>query len=126
MFAIGPTISVRDIRDGTSSTIVLGESSDSLHGIWIGHKNFMDQCAPINARYGSTGPWECCMVPRGSPMIGRLGCDFGQEFHSHHPSGANFLFADGSAKFLREQIEPRVLAALLSRKGGEIISSDAY
>jgi prepilin-type N-terminal cleavage/methylation domain-containing protein/prepilin-type processing-associated H-X9-DG protein len=126
MFGSGPTISVREISDGTTTTIVLGEAPEALHGLWIGHKNFLDQCAPINARYGATGPWLCCLALKTNPRYGRLGCDFGQEFHSHHPGGAHFLFADGSARFLKETIDPRVLAALLSRKGGEVISMSDY
>ncbi|WP_435007785.1 DUF1559 domain-containing protein [Tundrisphaera lichenicola] len=120
------TVGVRDITDGTSSTIVLGEAPEALHGLWIGHKNFLDQSAPINSRNGRTGPWQSCVMPASSPRLGKLGCDFGQEFHSYHPGGGIFLFADGSARFLKETIEPRTLAASLSRKGGEILDANAY
>ncbi len=126
MFGTGPTISTREIRDGTTTTIVLGESPEALHGLWIGHKNFMDQCAPINAKNGTSGPWQCCLVFPSNPRLSKIGCDFGQEFHSYHPGGAVFLFADGSARFLKESIAPKTLAALLSRKGGEIISDDEF
>jgi len=39
--------------------------------------------------------------------------------------GACFAFADGSSRFVKESIDPKVLAALLSRKGGEIVSADS-
>jgi prepilin-type N-terminal cleavage/methylation domain-containing protein/prepilin-type processing-associated H-X9-DG protein len=119
-------VSVREISDGTTNTIVLGEAPEALHGLWIGHKNFLDQSAPLNARYGrgASSPWQSCQAPNKSPNIGKLGCDFGQEFHSHHPGGANFLFADGSARFVKETLAPRTLAALLSRKGGEIVGAE--
>jgi len=119
-------ITVQAIVDGTTHTIILGEAPEALHGLWIGHKNFLDQSAPINARYGpaASTPWESCQVPNNSPNLGKLGCDFGQEFDSHHPSGANFLFVDGSVRFLKESINNKTLAALLSRKGREVVGDD--
>jgi len=47
-------------------------------------------------------------------------------FKSRHPGGANFLFADGSVKFLKNSISKVTYAALGSRAGGEVISADAY
>ncbi|MFG0288431.1 MAG: H-X9-DG-CTERM domain-containing protein, partial [Rhodopirellula sp. JB044] len=48
-------------------------------------------------------------------------CDFGQEFHSYHPGGSNFLMVDGSVRFVTEQLDLKTFAALLSRRGGEPI-----
>ena len=39
---------MRDVTDGTSHTIIVGESPEGLHSIWIGHKNFFDQSAPLS------------------------------------------------------------------------------
>lgn len=121
-----PVITLAHVKDGTSTTIMLGEAPEALHGIWIGHKNYFDQSSTINARMGvAKGTvWESCIVPAVSPKIGKVGCDFGQEFHSHHSGGANFLFVDGSVRFLKETMSPQTLAAYLSRSGREIISAD--
>lgn len=121
-----PINSVATILDGTSNTIAIGEASEALHGLWIGHKNFMDQSAPINARNGTASTWGSCQVAPTSPFLNKIGCDFGQEFACHHPGGAGFAFADGSARFLKETVDPKVLAALLSRSGGEVISGSDY
>ena len=43
-----------------------------------------------------------------------------------HPGGANFLFADGSVKFLKNTISLPTYCALGSRNGGEVVSGDAY
>jgi prepilin-type processing-associated H-X9-DG protein len=43
-----------------------------------------------------------------------------------HPGGANFLFADGSVKFLKASVSRSTYAALGSRAGGEVISADQY
>jgi prepilin-type processing-associated H-X9-DG protein len=122
-----PNVTLVDIADGTSYTAVLGEAPNALHGLWMGHKNFFDQSAPLNARYSSSpaGTFASCLVLGNSDRRGRLGCDYGQEFHSYHAGGANFLMVDGSVRFLKETMDLRVFAAYLSRKGAEIISADA-
>jgi len=49
-----------------------------------------------------------------------------QNASSNHPGGANFLFGDGSVKFLKSTINMRTYWALGTKAGGEVISSDAY
>ena len=44
------------------------------------------------------------------------------ETFAFHPGGANVLFGDGSVHFLEENVELRLYARLVTRKGGEIIS----
>ena len=123
-----PNVTIAMISDGTSHSVVLGEAPEAIHGLWASHKNYFDQSAPISARYGLPGGavWSSCIIAPSNPnkdkLIGRVGCDFGQEFHSYHPGGANFLMADGSARFLSEGLAPQVVAAYLSREGGEISS----
>ncbi len=48
------------------------------------------------------------------------------EIFSFHPGGANVLFGDGSVRFLKESTSLVVLRGLVTPKGGEVISSDAY
>jgi prepilin-type N-terminal cleavage/methylation domain-containing protein/prepilin-type processing-associated H-X9-DG protein len=45
---------------------------------------------------------------------------------SAHPGGANVLFCDGSAKFIKSSIGRVTWMSLGTRNGGEVISSDAY
>jgi prepilin-type N-terminal cleavage/methylation domain-containing protein/prepilin-type processing-associated H-X9-DG protein len=118
-----PTYGIKDFLDGTTTTIMVGEAPNGLHSLWAGHKNVLDQSAPINSRYAVSGdtPWQSCTVMANSSNIGKLGCDYGQEFHSYHTGGAHFLFGDGSGRFISENIDIRLFAALLSRKGQEVI-----
>ena len=47
-------------------------------------------------------------------------------FGSYHPGGANFAFADGSVKFLKQSTDLHVLAGLGTRACGEVISSSDF
>jgi prepilin-type processing-associated H-X9-DG protein len=47
-------------------------------------------------------------------------------FGSPAPGGANFLMVDGSVRFLKDNIDLRVLKALSTPAGGEKVSSDEY
>ena len=49
-----------------------------------------------------------------------------EDFSSLHPGGANFLFADGSVRFLRDSIRFRTFLSLATRRGREVISADEY
>ena len=59
---------------------------------------------------------------------GQVPCrDMGQMgFRSLHPGMANFLMGDGSMKSLRESVNLTTYQALGTRRGGEVISGDAY
>ena len=46
-------------------------------------------------------------------------------FRSSHPGGANFVFGDGSVKFLKESINAVIYQAVGTRSGKEIVSADA-
>ena len=45
---------------------------------------------------------------------------------SNHPGGCNFLFCDGSVRFLKSSISMQTYWALGTKANGEVISSDSY
>jgi prepilin-type processing-associated H-X9-DG protein len=112
------------VTDGTSNTIIVGEalpSQDSNNEVWGASGSASGVTIPINwftgkpyAGFGACSPWntKASYAARG--------------FKSLHPGGANFLFADGSVHFLKNTINRVTYAALGSRAGGEVTSSDAY
>jgi prepilin-type processing-associated H-X9-DG protein len=72
-----------------------------------------------------------------NPIYERMG-QFG--FLSQHPGGANFLFGDGSVRYVKETIDmgnlytnppagtarQGVYRDMATRKGGEVISADQF
>ncbi len=119
MLGLDKDIGIRDILDGTSHTILIGEAPEGLHSIWIGHKNVFDQSVPLDARARAGSRWVPCH-PAFKSRSGDF-CDFGQEFHSYHPGGSLFAFADASTRWLVANIDIKVFSALLSRRGGETV-----
>jgi prepilin-type N-terminal cleavage/methylation domain-containing protein/prepilin-type processing-associated H-X9-DG protein len=75
--------------------------------------------APINATNGED------YVPTGYPHP-YYNTEGTSEAFSFHPGGANFLFGDGSVKFIKETVGMRTFAKLVTRRNGEVVSTDAY
>jgi prepilin-type processing-associated H-X9-DG protein len=48
------------------------------------------------------------------------------EPYSFHPGGGNFLFADGAVRFVRESVDIKTFAALLTRAAGEVVGTDDF
>ena len=61
---------------------------------------------------GTTQPGPCA-----------INCTNDREVYSFHPGGANAVFADGSVHFLKASIDIRIFAHLVTRAGGEVVSS---
>jgi prepilin-type processing-associated H-X9-DG protein len=117
----------RDITDGLGNTVAVGErppSQDRIYGRWHGGWGpWGDVNTYLGVRelaIGVYGP-RC---PEGPYPFqhGRLD-DLCSVFHywSFHSGGANFLFADGSVRFLAYTSAP-VLPALATRAGGEVVT----
>jgi prepilin-type N-terminal cleavage/methylation domain-containing protein/prepilin-type processing-associated H-X9-DG protein len=48
------------------------------------------------------------------------------ELFSYHPGGVNCVFGDGSVRFIKDTISVVTLRALITPKGGEVISADQF
>lgn len=90
-------ITIRNITDGTSNTILIVEANADQAVIWTKPED-----------------WDV-----GDPL------DTDSLF-GIYPTGTNTLFADGSVRFIRSTIDPKVLLKLFTRNGGEVIGSDEY
>src|SRR5437016_2540454 len=51
-----------------------------------------------------------------------MNCNNASQIYSFHRGGANALRGDGSVSFLAETVVPSVIAALITRAGGETLT----
>ena len=136
IFFIGSWVRVADVRDGTSSTLLFGERHhrdpdfDRLTPIVMPGTSLMAGLgkwgyvanAGASAQVSLSTPVGInYRVPPGgdSSAVEDRACAFG----SGHPGGANFGFADGSVRFLRDGTSVPTLQALSTRAGGEVVSA---
>jgi prepilin-type N-terminal cleavage/methylation domain-containing protein/prepilin-type processing-associated H-X9-DG protein len=140
---------VAQVRDGLSTTMLVGETSrfkhdpDPLEQTWTRALRFTstvpgttrlngfaltipklnanllipDPPSQSSATVATGGLWD------NNPIYLKAG-QWG--FRSQHPGGANFLFGDGSVKFVKESINPFTYRALSTKGGGETIGSDQF
>lgn len=104
---------IRDFTDGTSNTMMVGECIGAMciTQNW-GTQSFGTTAHPINYLNQSlrqTLPTQA--NPRWDESIG---------FRSFHVGGCHFLMADGSVRFMSENIDGVTYRALASRSGGEV------
>ncbi len=135
-FNRGRSFKIRDIKDGTSNTIQVGEQSDfvvdlnnpaagktsqinSHHGFLMGtdRPGFDTNRRAFNVTTVRYAPNE--------PKVGMdgVGSNSGENngFFSAHPGGVQVLLADGSARFISENIDMLTLRYLCNRADRQVI-----
>ena len=111
---------VTDILDGLSQTFLAFEDAGRPH-FWesgrsqgtfpAGNEKWADPANKITVQ----------VICRGNQTIN---CNNGNEIYSFHPGGADFLFGDGTVRFLRQEITPAAFVALFTRGAGDVPETD--
>jgi prepilin-type processing-associated H-X9-DG protein len=119
--------------DGASNTLLAGETSYGLKN------HYWSVCKPAQtvkggeARWAVGYPgatWASTAAPLNSTSLQTIEhllfhTEY-ESFRSDHPGGVNFVFVDGSVRYLSEEIPLPTLKALATRAGGETISDEIY
>jgi prepilin-type processing-associated H-X9-DG protein len=118
-----PGIRLTDVSDGTSNTLMVGErppSQDMQLG-WWGASDY-DTLLSTRQLYGDIfGAGGCVQPGLFGPgnLNGQCNGD-DNHFWSFHSGGANWVFADGSVRFLPYSASASTIP-LASRNGGEVV-----
>lgn len=137
-FFSGPGYKFRDTTDGLSNTMLFYESAGRTH-TWVDGKQ-----SPTTGYYNwglDAEAWTSGNV--GTPLI-RINASINSSggidkafnaggfindwngwngMYSFHPGGMECSYADGSVRFLQEQIPTSELTAIVTKAGGEVIGA---
>jgi prepilin-type N-terminal cleavage/methylation domain-containing protein/prepilin-type processing-associated H-X9-DG protein len=134
-------VNILSISDGTSKTLMVGErppTVDQFYGWWFAGTGFdgsgvgdvilgaretvyAAHVQTTNVYGGHSGP---CPASKVGFQPGSIHDNCDQvHFWSWHPGGANWLFGDGSARFIGYSMND-VLPQMCTRNGGEIVHID--
>jgi prepilin-type N-terminal cleavage/methylation domain-containing protein len=112
---------MRDITDGTSNTLLIGEAAWNLpdylftSGPCVGQVRwgftYWSSPYPLATAFTTMAPFN--------PKSGGPGVL--SRFRSEHVGGAQFALVDGSVRFVSENISQTLLDATGTRSGGEVI-----
>jgi prepilin-type N-terminal cleavage/methylation domain-containing protein/prepilin-type processing-associated H-X9-DG protein len=126
-----------EITDGTSNTLLLAEDAGKT-GHWqmgtfislgIGNGAWSATSTSVKLR-GFRPPTPAPAPPSGcttcQPGPCAINCENNDEIYSFHSDGANVLLADGSVHFLAASTDINIVAALITRAGGEVVSGNSF
>lgn len=102
------TVAINEITDGTTNTVLIGET---LTGTWA-------QAS------------DCCVRTTIDRTINQPIRINNQNYYTYwmskHPGIVNFAMCDGSTRSVKQSVNKLVLIKIMTRNGGEALSSDEY
>lgn len=101
---------MRDLTDGSSTTMMVGERSSRLGGtIWHGVIHEANEAEARIVGVADHGP---------NDPVGHF-----EDFSSFHRGVTGFVMGDGSVRHLSDQIDLNTYQAMATRRGGEVVAS---
>jgi prepilin-type processing-associated H-X9-DG protein len=126
-----------DFLDGTSNTMVIGETltgptdSPDRTTMWsdysAGTTSIQTQLTPNSSAPDQLWPTTCCPTcnqpQRNMPCTANAGWNNYCAARSYHAGGVNVLFGDGSVHFIADGVDVNTWRALGTTAGGEILGA---
>jgi prepilin-type N-terminal cleavage/methylation domain-containing protein/prepilin-type processing-associated H-X9-DG protein len=121
--AFGRPLGIVDIRDGTTTTLLVAERRLNLY--YAGQQNRSDD----NEGYSGGNDWDTMRSTNAPPApdtnAPTTENGFGN-FGSSHRSGFNIVFADGSVRHVSYSIDAAIFARLGTKADGQPVGGDAF
>jgi prepilin-type N-terminal cleavage/methylation domain-containing protein/prepilin-type processing-associated H-X9-DG protein len=121
---------ISDVTDGTSGTVLVGEmlpQQAADNNFYMFNGGTAGTTIPLNwDTSGTPQTMTGCTASFGTTV---WKCRFSyanKGFKSKHPGGANLLFCDGSVRYIKSSINRQIYAAIGSKSGSEVVSSDQF
>ena len=116
---------ISDLKDGTSSTILIVETREPSAAVWIDggtaavvSRRYLDTNPPSYAGPENSLNYQPYYVANGQGIDAQYGPS------SQHAGGISHLYGDGSVHVISPNIDARVYDALVTRAGGEPTTGD--
>jgi prepilin-type N-terminal cleavage/methylation domain-containing protein/prepilin-type processing-associated H-X9-DG protein len=120
-------VSVRDISDGTGTTLFVGERSRRLaDAAWLGAIFVPVGTFCTDPAWPSSDCQPTSMLVLGWPDPPSAQLAGADGFFSDHPGVCNFLFGDGSVRPIKQTVSPQVFLSLSTRAGGEVVDNTQF
>ncbi len=124
LFGAGSSVRFRDIQDGLSNTLAVGEVTygdlgdgiDRMAAVWAG---VSDDSTGGTPTYDL--PMRVVMHSLANTTARRINGTYKNAYSSHHRGGVQFLFADGSVHFISETIDGATSELLAQKSDGQVL-----
>jgi hypothetical protein len=113
---------MRDITDGTSNTLMVGEAAWNLPDYLFTSGPCAGQVRWGFSYWSSPYPLATAFTTMAPFNPRRGGAAVLSRFRSEHIGGSQFALVDGSVKFVSENISQMILDAAGTRAGGEVLN----
>ena len=122
VFGIDGAANMRDLTDGSSNTLAIGETMQlKCHpnfGPWWGNGAWTGVFGRVQQNYERI---NAVSLDWGRTCNGTVRGPYAWVFSSHHTGGAHFALGDGSARFLSQNIDFNTLKNLAYISDGNVI-----
>lgn len=120
-------VRMAEVTDGTSNTLVLAEDAGRPWRYISNQKTAtMTTGAGWANRDNDFAVDGFNKTTNATPGPCPINCFSGEEIYSFHPGGAHVIMADCAVRYIREGIDIRMLARLVTRAGGEVVPGSEF
>ncbi len=125
VFFLNSRVAISDVTDGSSHTIFAGEKviDDGEVSWMLGTRDTLRNTGslPNVSRPNRWGGGQPVLPPEPPPAGPQLAVG---GYSSYHPGGGNYLFGDGSVRFISETVDPLLYQRLGHRNDGQLVQND--